>query len=124
MLVSNSFLLDVLASIGNETNCALWPLWLHSVRSLEVFARVGDELRVAWMIDGLYADNGAHQLGNVMVNMLDQLGLCIGRPNDKDRAGICGGIRDRLQIGVILRCMPATDRICFVVNVPGGMIGM
>jgi hypothetical protein len=102
----------------------LWPLWLHPVRSLEVFSRVGDELRVAWMIDGLHADNGAHQLGTVVVNMLDQFGLCIGWPNDEDRACICDGIRDRLQIDVILRHMPAADRICFAVNVPGWMIGM
>jgi len=76
------------------------------------------------MIDGLHADNGAHLLGAVVVNMLDELGLRISRPSDEDRTCVCDGIRDRLQIGVILRCMPAADRIRLLVNVPGWMIGM
>jgi hypothetical protein len=106
-LVPTTVSSDVLASIRlrNETNLVLWPLWLNLIRSLEVFSRVGDELRVAWMIDGLYPDNGAHQPGTVALNMFDQFGLCIGRPSDEDRTCICDGIRDRLQIGVILRSM-------------------
>src|SRR5260370_3305568 len=117
---------DVLASIGlrNETNCVLWPLRLHPVHSLEVLSRVIDELRVAWMIDGLHADNGAHQLGTVVLNMLDQFGLCICWPSDEYRTCICDGIRHRLQIGMILGCMPAADRICLVVNVPCRIIGV
>jgi hypothetical protein len=35
-------------------------------------------LRVAWMIGGFYAGDDAHQLGIVVVNVLDQLGLRIG----------------------------------------------
>jgi hypothetical protein len=102
----------------------LFPLRLHPVRRLEVLSRVGDELRVAWMIDCLHANNGAHQLGTVVVNVLDQLGLCIGRPSDKDRTSICDGIRGYLQIGVILCRMPAADRMSLVVNVSGRMIRM
>jgi len=55
------------------------------------------------MIDSLHADNGADQLGTVVVDMLHQFGLCISRPGDENRTCICNGIRDRLQIGVILR---------------------
>jgi len=116
----------VLASIGlrDETNCVLRPLRLHPVSNLEVLSRVGDEFRVAWVIDGLQADNGAHQPGTVAMNMLGQLGLCISRPSNEDHTCICDGIRNRLQIGVSLRGMPTADHIRLVVNVPCRMIGM
>jgi hypothetical protein len=61
------------------------------------------------MIDHLHAYNGAHQLGTSLVNVLDRFSLCIARPNDEDCACIYDGLRDRLQIGVILRRMPAAD---------------
>src|SRR5215467_11870157 len=107
-----------------ETHCVLRPLRLHPVSGLEVLSRVGDEFRGAWVIDCLHADNGAHQPGTVAMNMLGQLGLCIGRPSNEDRTCICDGIRNRLQIGVILRGMPTADHICLVMNVPCRMIGM
>jgi hypothetical protein len=55
-----------------------WLLRLHPIRRLEVFSGISDELRVAWVIGGFYADDDAHQLGIVVVNVLDQLGLRIG----------------------------------------------
>jgi hypothetical protein len=45
-----------------------------------VLSRIGDELRIAWMIDGFHADNRAHQLRTVLANVLDQFGLDIGAP--------------------------------------------
>jgi hypothetical protein len=58
-------------------------LRLHPVRRIEVFSGIGDKLRVAWMIDGFHADDDVHQLGIVVVNVLDQFGLCIGWLNLK-----------------------------------------
>jgi len=84
--------------------------------------RIGDELRVAWMIDGFHADNNLHQLGIVLVNVLDQFGLGIGRPGNKNRAGVGNRCSDCLEKVVILRRVPAADGICLVVDVPGRMI--
>ena len=39
---------------------------------------VGDELPVAWMIDGFDTDDNPHQLGVMLADVLDQLGLGIG----------------------------------------------
>jgi hypothetical protein len=67
----------------------------HSVHRREVFSRVGNKLRVAWMIDGFHADK-THQLRAVLVNVLDQFGLRIARAGDEN--GAC--IRDRLSDGL------------------------
>jgi hypothetical protein len=96
----------------------------HPVGRLEVFSRVGDELRVAWMIDGLYADNCVHQLRTVLANVPDQFGLFIGRPGDEDGACICNRFGHGLQVGVILGRVSAADRIYLMVDVPGRVIGM
>jgi len=39
---------------------------------------VGDELPVAWMIDGFDSDDNFHQPGIMLADVLDQLGLGIG----------------------------------------------
>ena len=67
----------------------LRPLWLHAIRRLEVFSGIGDELRVAWMIDGFHSDDDVHQLGVVMVNVLDQFGLRVGWSGNENRTGVC-----------------------------------
>src|SRR5579871_4869230 len=103
---------------------ALPRLRRHPVRRLEVLSRIGDELRIAWMIDGLHADNRAHQLRTVLANVLDQFGLFVGRPGDEDGTCVCNRFSHGLQIGMILRRVSAADRICLMVDVPGRMIGM
>lgn len=59
--------------------------------------RIGDELSVAWMIDGFHAGNNLHQLGIVLVNVLDQFGLGIGRPGNNNRAGVGNRCGDGLE---------------------------
>jgi hypothetical protein len=49
----------------------LWLLGQHPIRCLEVSFGISDDLRVAWMIDSFNCDDGAHQLGIVVVNMFD-----------------------------------------------------
>jgi hypothetical protein len=58
----------------------------------------------------------------VLVNVLDQFGLGIGRPGNKNRAGVGNRCGDGLEKVVILRRVPAADGICLVVDVPGRMI--
>ena len=64
-------------------------LRLHSIRRLEVVSRISNELCVAWMIDSFHADDDIHQLGIVVVNVLDQFGLCIGWSCNENRTGVC-----------------------------------
>jgi hypothetical protein len=52
---------------------------------------VGDELLVAWMIDGLDAGNNLHQPGRVLIDLLDQHVFGIARAGDQNGAGV----RDR-----------------------------
>jgi hypothetical protein len=68
---------DIAEPTGKQAQ-RLWLLRLHPIRRLEVFSGISDELRVGWMIDGFHASDDAHQLGIVVVNVLDQLGLRIG----------------------------------------------
>src|SRR5262245_58459551 len=46
----------------------------HPILGLEVMSGIGDELRVAWMIDGFHTDDKLHQLGIMLADVLDQLG--------------------------------------------------
>ena len=72
---------------------------------------MSDQLRVARVVDGFYTNDKLGQLGVVDANMLDQLGLCAGRPSDEDRASVCDGFGDGVKIFVIRRAMPAPDRV-------------
>ena len=67
----------------------------HPILGLEVMSGVGDELRVAWMIDGFDSDDNPHQPRIVLADVLDQLGLGIGWPRNENRASVC----DRLSEG-------------------------
>ena len=60
----------------------------HPVLGLEVMPGVGDQLRVARMIDGFDAGDDLRQPGSVLVDMLDQFVFGIGRPGDQNRAGV------------------------------------
>src|SRR5262245_6542227 len=80
-------------SRATETSGRLALLRQHPILSLEVTPGVGDELAVAWMIDGLHADDDLHQPGIMLADVLDQLGLGIGRPRNENRAGVCDRLR-------------------------------
>ena len=76
-------------------------LRLHAIRRIKVFSGISDELRVTWMIDGLHSDYHVHQLRIVVMNVLDQLGLCIGWSCNDNRAGVCNRLSDCVKIVVI-----------------------
>jgi hypothetical protein len=58
------------------------------IRRLEILPGMGDELRIAWMIDGFDSDDDVRQLGIVLVNVLDQFVLCIGGSGNENRTGV------------------------------------
>src|SRR6202023_1077657 len=60
----------------------------HAIFGFEILSGVGDELRVARMVDSLYPDNNFHQLRVVLADVLDQLGLGIGGPGHQNFAGV------------------------------------
>jgi hypothetical protein len=94
----------------------------HPILGLEVMSGVGDELRVAWMIDGFDSDDNPHQPRIVLADVLDQLGLGIGWPRNENRASVCDRLSHSLKEGVILRGVPAPDGVCPMVDVLGRMI--
>src|SRR5271168_2211088 len=55
-------------------------------------------------------------------NMLDQFRLCVGRPGDENRTGVCNRFGDGVKIVVIRGRVPASDRVCLVMDMPGRMI--
>jgi hypothetical protein len=70
---------DIAEPTGKQAQ-RLWLLRLHPIRRLEVFSGISDELRVGWMIDGFHASDDAHQLGIVVVNMLDNPVFALAGP--------------------------------------------
>src|SRR5262249_50311842 len=96
----------------------------HPILSLKVTSGVGDELAVAWMIDGFHADDDLHQPGIMLADVLDQLGLGMGWPRDENRAGVCDRLLHSLKEGVVLRGVPVAYGVCLMVNVLGRMIRM
>ena len=96
----------------------------HPILGLKVVSGVSDELRVARMIDGLDAGNDLHQSRVVLADVLDQLGLGIGRSGDENRAGVGDRLSDRLQEGVIFRRMSAADGIGLVMDVSCRVVRM
>src|SRR5262245_8780160 len=94
----------------------------HPILGLEVMSGMGDELRVAWMIDGFHTDDNLHQPGIMLADVLDQLGFGIGRPRNENCAGVRDRFSDSLKKGVILRGVPTPDGVCLVVDVLGRTI--
>lgn len=83
-----------------------------------------DERCVARMIDGFHPDDNRHPFRFVLMNVLDELGLCAGRASYENRTGICNRICDCAKINVVLRRMPASDGVGFVMDVSRRMIRM
>lgn len=71
---------------------------------------MGDQLRIARMIDGFHADDTPGQLRIMDANMFDQLGLGAGRPGDENGAGVRNGFGDRVGIVVIRGDVATPDR--------------
>ena len=76
------------------------------------------------MIDGFHPDDHRHPLRIVLVNVLEQLGLGVGRPGYENRARVCNRIHDGVKIIVIFRSMSASDGVGFVMDMSRRMIGM
>jgi hypothetical protein len=97
-------------------------LRLHAIRRIEVFSGMSNELRVAWMIDGFHSDDHVHQFGIVVMNVLDQLRLCIGWSGNEN----CTGVRNRfgnfVKIVVIFPGVPVPNGVCLMMDVPGRML--
>ena len=53
------------------------------------------------MIDGFHTYDHVHQFGIVVVNVLDQFGLCIGWSCNENRTGVCNRLTDCVKIIVI-----------------------
>jgi hypothetical protein len=81
----------------------------HPVLGLEVMPGEGDELTVAWMIDGFDAGNNLHQPGCVLLDVLDQRVFGIAGPGNENRAGVRNRADDCLKEIVILCGVPAAD---------------
>jgi hypothetical protein len=58
------------------------------------------------------------------MNVLHELGLCIGRTRDENGARVRDRFGDRLKESVILRRMPAADAVRLVVDMSGWMLGV
>ena len=90
--------------------------------TLKYFLRVGDELAVARMVDGFHAGDDLHQLRVVVVDVLDELGLGVGRPGDEHGAGVRNRLRDPVEESLVFRGVSAADRIGLVMDVLGRVV--
>ena len=76
------------------------------------------------MIDGLHSSNRLRQLRDMLVNVLDQLGLGVGGTGDQNRAGVRDGLGNGLEILMIRRGMSAADAIGLMMDVLSRMLRM
>ncbi len=76
------------------------------------------------MIYGFYSDNNFHQLGVVMMNMLDEIGLCTSWPRNKNSASVCNRFSHRMKVILIGGCVPAPYGVCLMMDVPRRVIRM
>ncbi|MEA3189140.1 MAG: hypothetical protein QOD99_2970 [Chthoniobacter sp.] len=74
------------------------------------------------MVNRFYSGDDFRQRGVMKVNVPDQFSLCIRWSGDENRSGFCNRFGDRLKIAVVRRCVPAPDRVCFVMDVSGRII--
>src|SRR5262249_61857972 len=76
------------------------------------------------MVDRLDPLDAAHQRRVVMMDVLDELGLGVGRSRDEDGARIRHGFDHAMVKVLILGRMAAADRVRLVVKVTGGIVRM
>jgi hypothetical protein len=99
-------------------------LGLHSIESFEIFSRVSDQRTVARMIDRFHAGYGFHFVRLMLVNMLNQLGLGIGRAGDENGIGVREGFGDGAKVLMIRGGVSAPDRIGLAMDMFGRMVWM
>ncbi len=78
---------------------------------------MGDERRIAWMVDRFNSRNALRLARVVLMNVLDQLGLGIGRPGDQDHLRIGNRLGNGLEVFTIFGRVSATDTIGLVMDV-------
>lgn len=79
---------------------------------------MSDERAIAWMVNGFDAGDQLLSLRIVLLDVLDQLVLPVGRPRDEDGTGIPDRFPNRLKVGVVFCGISAADGIGFVMEVP------
>jgi hypothetical protein len=115
------------SSIGHKrarSDQRLCFLRVHAIFRTKVFFGIGNKCRVARMIDRFHSDDDVHQLGVVMMNVLDQFCLCIGWSGDEDSPSVRNRLSDRVKIVVIFRGVSAPDGVGFVMDVPDRVVRM
>jgi hypothetical protein len=101
--------------VGQADQGRLIVLPQHPILGPEVASSVAHELRVAKVIDRLHADDELHQVGIMLTDVFDQLGLGIGRPSNQNRAGVGDRASDGLKEVVVFGGVPAPDGVRLVV---------
>ena len=76
------------------------------------------------MIDSLHSGDDLHPLWVVLVNVLDQFRLCVGRTGNENGTSVRNRFHDGVKVIVILCGMSATDGVGFVMDVSRRMIRM
>jgi len=76
------------------------------------------------MIDRFDAGNGFDLAGLVLMNVLDQLGLGVGRAGDENGISVGERFGDGVKIVMVRGGVPAANRIRLVMNVFGRMLRM
>jgi hypothetical protein len=90
--------------------------------SLEVRPGVSDQFSVGWVVDCLDASDFGLQRWQMLFDVFDQSGLGIGGAGDQHGASIGDGLRNMLQIGMILRRVATADTVGLVVYMARRMI--
>jgi len=74
------------------------------------------------MVDGLDCGNPSPELRRAAFDVLEQLGLGVGRSRDQDYAGIANRCGNAFEELLIFRCVSAADDTGFVVQMTGRTI--
>ena len=83
-----------------------------------------DQIIVGWVIDRFDPGDVLDQLGLVTMNVLDQLGLGVGRAGDQDRMRVSQSARNAVEIVLILGRFSGADTVRLVVQVFGRIVRM
>jgi len=99
-------------------------LWLHEIRRFEIVLGVSNQSTIARMVNGLHRRNYVYQTGIMVVDMFHEfrLGVRWACNENSTRAGyrLCNPMKKVL----ILRSVPATDGIRFVMDMQGRIMRM
>jgi hypothetical protein len=90
----------------------------HAVGGAKELARMGHELAVGGMIEGLDRRDTRHQLRRMALNMLEQLMLGVRRTADEDRTSATDGFHHRVKERLVLGAVATADPIRLVMDMP------